>query len=80
MPSRTPDDLTVVRIIGVESEMGMGFAALHRLLVSLLPALDQLPEPQREALESAFGLRSDRRGDVFLGRAGCADTARRRGA
>ena len=59
-------DLTVVRVIGVESEMGMGFAALHRLLVSLLPALDQLPEPQREALESAFGLRSDRRGDVFL--------------
>ena len=59
-------DLTVVRIIGVESEMGMGFAALHRLLVSLLPALDHLPEPQREALESAFGLRSDTRGDVFL--------------
>ena len=27
---------------------------------------DQLPEPQREALESAFGLRSDGRGDVFL--------------
>ena len=60
------DDLTVVRIIGVESEMGMGFAALHRLLVSLLPALDQLPEPQRKALKSAFGLRSDTRGDVFL--------------
>ena len=59
-------DLTVVRVVGVESEMGMGFAALHRLLLPLLPACDQLPEPQREALESAFGLRSDGRGDVFL--------------
>ena len=28
--------------------------------------MDHLPEPQREALESAFGLRSDTRGDVFL--------------
>ena len=62
----TASDLTVIRVVGVESEMGMAFAALHRLLVSFLPAVDQLPEPQREALESAFGLRSDGGGDVFL--------------
>ena len=59
-------DLTVVRVVGVESEMGMGFAGLHRLLLSLLPASDRLTEPQREALEAAFGLRRDGRGDVFL--------------
>ena len=59
-------DLTVLRVVGVESETSMGFAALHRLLLSLLPALDRLPEPQREALEAVFGLRSDGRGDVFL--------------
>jgi DNA-binding CsgD family transcriptional regulator/tetratricopeptide (TPR) repeat protein len=59
-------DLTVIRVVGVESEMGMGFAALHRLMLSFLSARDRLPGPQREALEAAFGLRSDGQGDVFL--------------
>jgi hypothetical protein len=59
-------DLAVLRVVGVESEMGMGFAALHRLLLSLLPACDRLPEPQRAALESAFGLRNGGGGDIFL--------------
>src|SRR5262245_55970359 len=59
-------DFRVLRVSGVESEMGMAFAALHRLLLPLLRTGDQLPEPQRNALESAFGLRSDGTGDVFL--------------
>src|SRR5262249_5839125 len=60
------DDFTVLRVVGVESEMGMGFAALHRLLLPLFRESDQLPEPQGEALEVAFGLGGDRQGDVFL--------------
>ncbi len=58
-------DFTVVRVVGVESETGMGFAALHRLLLPLMPASDQLPQPQGEALDMAFGL-GDGRGDVYL--------------
>ncbi|MFJ8489882.1 AAA family ATPase [Streptomyces sp. NPDC094038] len=46
----------VVRIAGVRSEAGLGFAALHRLLRPLLDGLDTLPPPQREALGAAFGL------------------------
>ena len=59
-------DFTVVRVVGVESEMGMAFAGLHRLLVPFLPSCDVLPETQREALEAAFGLRRDGRGDIYL--------------
>ena len=59
-------DFTVIRVVGVEAETGMGFAALHRLLLPFLAANDHLPEPQREALESAFGLRRDGGGDGFL--------------
>src|SRR5712692_4692177 len=46
----------VVRIAGVESELELGFAGLHRLLVSFLSAMDGLPQRQRKALGSAFGL------------------------
>src|SRR6266571_852906 len=46
----------VIRVAGVESELELGFAGLHRLLVSFLPAMAGLPQRQREALGSAFGL------------------------
>src|SRR5712691_9166058 len=46
----------VVRVAGVESELELGFAGLHRLLVSFLPAMARLPQRQRKALGSAFGL------------------------
>jgi DNA-binding CsgD family transcriptional regulator len=53
---RQAGDMQVVRVTGVESEMDLGFAALHQLLFPLLDGLDDLPPPQREALGSAFGL------------------------
>ena len=40
----------------VESEVPLGFAAVHRLLVPLLPAIDLLPGPERRALGVALGL------------------------
>src|SRR5436190_10379957 len=49
-------DLRVVRAAGVESEMELAFAALHQLCAPLLGRLDGLPGPQRDALETAFGL------------------------
>ena len=48
--------MQVARVTGVESEMELGFAAVHQLLIPFLPALSHLPAPQREALSSALGL------------------------
>ncbi|HEY2296121.1 MAG TPA: AAA family ATPase [Jatrophihabitans sp.] len=46
----------VARAAGVESEMELPFAALQQLCGPILDRLDQLPAPQRTALEVAFGL------------------------
>ena len=59
-------DMQPVRIIGVESEMELGFAALHQLLVPFLPRLERLPAPQRDALGSAFGLIDGAAPNLFL--------------
>jgi DNA-binding CsgD family transcriptional regulator len=59
-------DMQVTRVAGVESEMDLGFAGLHQLLVPLLGGLDRLPAPQRAALQSAFGLAAGPPPDRFL--------------
>src|SRR4051794_31164529 len=59
-------DLHVLRVVAVESETALGFAALHQLVRPLLPALDRLPEPQRRALGICFGLVSGPPADRFL--------------
>ena len=43
---------------GAEFEMELAFAGLHVLCGPLLGGCDRLPEPQREALEAAFGFRT----------------------
>jgi DNA-binding CsgD family transcriptional regulator len=48
-------DLHVIRLAGVESEMRLGFGALHRLLRPFLDRLPGLPGPQRDGLSAAFG-------------------------
>ena len=58
--------LRVLRITGVEAEREFGFAALHRLLAPLLGDMENLPVPQRNALESAFGLVTRAPADLFL--------------
>jgi ATP-dependent Clp protease ATP-binding subunit ClpA len=40
-------ELTVVRAVGVKSEMELAFASLHQLCAPLLDRLDGLPVPQR---------------------------------
>src|SRR3954467_9155702 len=59
-------DLTVLRAVGVESEMELPYAGLHQLCASLLDRLDILPAPQRHALEVAFGLSAGEAPDRFL--------------
>ncbi|GLZ49743.1 transcriptional regulator [Actinomycetospora sp. NBRC 106375] len=56
----------VVRVVGIQAEQELGYAALHRLLIDLLPRREVLPPPQRDALEVAFGLASGARADRFL--------------
>ena len=46
----------VVRASGVESEMELAFAGLHQFCTPLLDLRVRLPAPQRDALETAFGL------------------------
>ena len=46
----------VARATGVESEMELPFAGLHQLCAPMLDRLGLVPEPQREALSTAFGL------------------------
>ena len=56
----------VVRAVGVQSEMELAFAAVHQLCTPLLNRLDRLPEPQRVALRTAFGLSAGAAPDRFL--------------
>jgi DNA-binding CsgD family transcriptional regulator len=59
-------EFLVLRLEGIESEMQLAYAALHRLLRPYLAYLRVLPEPQRDALESAFGLASAGPPDRFM--------------
>jgi DNA-binding CsgD family transcriptional regulator len=59
-------ELMVLRTVGVESEMELAFAALHRLCAPLVDRLDRLPGPQRDALLTTFGLRAGSVPDRFL--------------
>ncbi|HEX3451673.1 MAG TPA: AAA family ATPase, partial [Solirubrobacteraceae bacterium] len=42
--------------VGVESESELAFAGLHQLLAPLGNRIDGLPDPQRQALDAAFGV------------------------
>jgi predicted ATPase len=58
--------LRVVRVAGVESEMELAFAALQQLCAPMLDKLEGLPDPQRDALGVAFGLKAGAAPDRFL--------------
>jgi predicted ATPase len=59
-------DLTVVRAVGVESEMELAYASLHQLCGPLLDRLGRLPAPQRQAMEIVFGISAGEAPDRFL--------------
>jgi hypothetical protein len=59
-------DLQLGRVVGVESEMELGFAALHQLMVPFLAGLEVLAAPQRQALGCALGLMAGPPPDRFL--------------
>jgi len=56
----------IVRAAGAEFEMEFGFAGLHQLCASMLGGLADLPDQQRDALATAFGLTAGGKPDRFL--------------
>src|SRR5262249_31480746 len=62
----TASDFTILRATGVESGMELPFAALPLVCAPLLHQLATLPEPQRDAASTAFGLASSRPPDRLL--------------
>ena len=57
---------TVVTTTGTQSEAQLAFGGLHQLLLPFLDRVDQRPEPQRRALDVAFGVSEGDPPDVFL--------------
>ena len=55
-----------VHVAGVESDMELAYAGLQQLCAPLLTHIDELPEPQREALNVAFGRGVGETPDRFL--------------
>src|SRR6478752_437714 len=64
--ARQASGVRLLRIAGVEAEMELPFAALHQLCAPILPRLDKLPDPQQNALRTAFGLAPGQPADRFL--------------
>ncbi|WP_030911394.1 helix-turn-helix transcriptional regulator [Streptosporangium amethystogenes] len=58
--------MCVLRITGVEPESDLAFAALHQMLWPVTGSLDELPEPQRDAVRAALGLAAGSAGDRYL--------------
>jgi DNA-binding CsgD family transcriptional regulator/tetratricopeptide (TPR) repeat protein len=56
----------VAHTAGVQSEMELAFAGLHQLCAPLLNHVDRLPEPQHDALLTAFGMSAGPPPDRFL--------------
>ena len=59
-------ELSVVRAVGVESEMELAYSGLHQLCGTMLDQLERVPDPQRLALEVVFGLTAGAAPDPFL--------------
>jgi DNA-binding CsgD family transcriptional regulator/tetratricopeptide (TPR) repeat protein len=56
----------VARAAGVQSEIELAYSGLAQLCAPMLDRIDRLPEPQREALRTAFGLAGGAVPDRFL--------------
>jgi predicted ATPase len=64
--ARNASGCRTVRVAGVESELELPFAALQQLCGPMISSLPTLPEPQRRALQVAFGLTTGSAPDRFV--------------
>lgn len=56
----------VAQAAGIEYEMELAYAGLHQLCAPILHLRERLPAPQRDALETAFGLNAKAPPDRFV--------------
>ncbi len=59
-------EFRVLQTVGVEGEMELPYAALQQLCSPILDRSERLPDPQRNALEVAFGLSDGQAPNPFL--------------
>ena len=59
-------DMQACGVTGIQTELGLEFASLHQLLVPFLPLIEELPGPQRQALQVAFGQAEGPPAGLFL--------------
>lgn len=59
-------EFRIARTIGVEAEMELPFAAVQQLCSPFFDLREGLPQPQHDALDVAFGLRTGPTPDRFL--------------
>jgi DNA-binding CsgD family transcriptional regulator len=64
--ARQAHGFRIARVAGVESEMELAYAALQQLCRPFCDCVPDLPEPQRDALNSAFGLSAGPPRDRYL--------------
>jgi len=64
--ARRAQECRVARVVGMQTEMELAFAGLHQLCAPMLDRAEHLPEPQREALQTAFGLNTGSPPDLFM--------------
>jgi DNA-binding CsgD family transcriptional regulator len=64
--ARQASGLRTAEVEGVQVEMELPFAGIHRLCAPMLGGLDVLPEPQQNALRVALGVSSGGTPDRFL--------------
>jgi hypothetical protein len=64
--ARQASGLRTVEVEGVQAEMELPFAGIHRLCAPMFDGLEVLAEPQRNALRVAFGFSSGDVPDKFL--------------
>jgi DNA-binding CsgD family transcriptional regulator/DNA polymerase III delta prime subunit len=59
-------EFRIARTVGVEAEMELPYAAVQQLCSPFLELSERLPQPQHDALDVAFGLRTGPAPDRFL--------------
>jgi hypothetical protein len=64
--ARQASGFRVAQVMGIQVEMELPFAAVHQLCAPMLAHLDALPEPQRNALNTALGVSPGDRPNRFL--------------
>ncbi|MCS5720331.1 AAA family ATPase [Herbiconiux sp. CPCC 205763] len=58
--------LQILQVTGIQSEVELAYSALHQLCRPLMRSMPALPDPQREALETTFGIRAGATPDRLL--------------